>query len=34
MNPNASTCEGFLKGYCADGDEVMYSYKLPILMLV
>lgn len=31
VNPNASTCEGFLKGYCADGNEVIYSYKLPIV---
>lgn len=22
VNPNASVCEGFLKGYCVDGDEV------------
>lgn len=23
VNPKASTCEGFLKGYCADGNEVL-----------
>lgn len=22
VNPKAVVCEGFLKGYCADGDEV------------
>lgn len=25
VNPNASACEGFLKGYCADGNEVTMS---------
>ena len=23
VNPNASICEGFLRGYCADGNEVL-----------
>ena len=28
VNPNASVCEGFLRGYCADGNEVMFfPYK-------
>lgn len=26
VNPNASVCEGFLRGYCADGNEVMPCY--------
>ncbi|XP_044479300.1 uncharacterized protein LOC123206214 isoform X1 [Mangifera indica] len=31
VNPKASTCEGFLKGYCADGNECRkkHSYVCP-----
>jgi hypothetical protein len=25
VNPKALVCEGFLRGYCADGDEVFLS---------
>lgn len=30
VNPKASTCEGFLRGYCADGNEVMFGRVTPI----
>ncbi|KAF8404047.1 hypothetical protein HHK36_008924 [Tetracentron sinense] len=32
VNPDASVCEGFLRGYCADGDECRkkHSYVCPI----
>ncbi|XP_052201142.1 uncharacterized protein LOC127807384 isoform X2 [Diospyros lotus] len=32
VNPNASICEGFLKGYCADGNECRkkHSYVCPV----
>lgn len=33
VNPKASTCEGFLKGYCADGNEVLSYYIKPSLLL-
>jgi hypothetical protein len=32
VNPNASVCEGFLKGYCSDGNECKkkHTYVCPI----
>jgi hypothetical protein len=27
VNPKAPICEGFLKGYCADGNEVLINYN-------
>ena len=32
VNPKASTCEGFLRGYCADGNEVMF-FRLHLINL-
>lgn len=26
VNPKAAICEGFLKGYCADGNEVLTNH--------
>lgn len=31
VNPKASICEGFLKGYCADGNEVLVNYNYFLL---
>lgn len=28
VNSNASICEGFLRGYCADGNEVFFVFSL------
>lgn len=34
VNANASICEGFLKGYCADGNEVLLDLGLEVLFYV
>ena len=28
VNPSAAICDGFLKGYCSDGDEVRIQLKI------
>lgn len=34
VNPKASTCEGFLRGYCADGDEVLPDHDSSVVLVI